>query len=91
MNIPEIFSGFSNGNTAFNPEDGTEDTYVLDYLRLDFFNSASDTARTVDVAYVAYADSVEKLVNYAGMDSYTYVDGYSGGVVYQTVVPNAAS
>ena len=83
--LHDIIGGFNKPTNAFAPEDGTEDTYILDYLRLDFFNSASTTARTVDVAFVAYADSVEKLVNYAGVDSYTYVYGYSGGVLYETV------
>ena len=83
--LHDIIGDFGKPTNAFAPEDGTEDTFILDYLRLDFFNSASNTARTVDVAFVAYADSVEKLVSYAGMDSYTYVYGYSGGVLYETV------
>ena len=87
--LHEIIGDFNKPTNAFAPEDGTEDTFILDYLRLDFFNSASDTARTVDVAYVAYAETVEQLVEYAGMDSYTYVDGYSGGVVYRTVTVGA--
>ena len=70
---------------GFLPEDGTTDTYVLDYFRIDYFNAKSDTANTTDVAYIAVADSVAKLVSYAGMDSYTYVDTYSDGILNETV------
>ena len=86
MNVHEIIADFGKPTNAFAPEDGTEDTFILDYLRIDFFNEAAgETAKTFDLAFVVYSDSVDKLVNYAGMDSYTYVDGYSGGVIYQTV------
>ena len=79
--------------TAWNgvlPEDGTEDVYSIDYLRIDYFNKATDGGETVDVAYVAISDSIDELVVYAGMDSYTYVDSYSGGVINKTVVVNEA-
>ena len=62
------------------PEDGTEDVYSIDYFRIDYFNDATEGGETVDVAYVAFSDSVDELVEYAGMTSYIYADSYSGGL-----------
>ena len=93
MNVNEIIADFNKPQDAFAPEDGTEDTYILDYLRIDFFNNPSgDEAKTFDLAAVAYSDSIDKFVEYYGITAYTYVDGYQSGVgvIYETVTVNAA-
>ncbi len=77
----------SAGMSGFKPEDGTTDTYVIDYLRLGFWPSASTP---IDIAYIAMADSIAKLEAYGNMDSYTYVDTYNAGMTNQTVVLNSA-
>ncbi len=61
------------------PED--DGTYLIDYMRFDIFNTASTDAQTVDVAYIAFADSKEKLTGVDDMNDYVYSDKYSGGTV----------
>ena len=77
----------SAGMSGFKPENGTTDTYIIDYFRVGFWPSASTP---IDIAYVAIADSLDKLVDYDSMASYTYVASYDNGVINQTVsVSNA--
>ena len=78
-----IDASFLSEWNGFLPEN--DGTYMLDYYRIDFFNSKYDTAYTVDLEYVVIADSLAKLVNYGGMSSYTYVDTYNSGIVNETV------
>ena len=72
----------SAGMSGFQPENGTTDTYIIDYFRFGFWPSASTP---IDIAYVAIADSLDKLVGYDSMTSYTYVASYSNGVINETV------
>ena len=63
------------------PEDGTTDTYLVDYMRFDIFNTKSTSNQTVDIAYIAIADDLQKLVDAAGTDYYIYCDSYKSGTV----------
>ena len=70
------------------PEDGTEDVYSIDYMRIGFFSGNTD--KTVEIQYIAFAETLEQLEAYGEMDSYTLVNAYSGGAKNETVTVKAA-
>ena len=65
------------------PENGTEDVYSIDYMRIGFFSGNTD--KTVEIQYVAFAETLEQLETYGDMDSYTLVNAYNGGSKNETV------
>ena len=65
------------------PEDGTEDVYSIDYMRIGFFSGNTD--KTVEIEYIAFAETLDQLETYGEMDSYTLLNAYSGNVKNETV------
>ena len=62
----------------FLPE--TDGTYVADYIRWDIFNEKNGEGAEiyVDVAYVAFADNLEALVDMTDITGYIYVEATHG-------------
>ena len=60
-----------------------DNTYSASYIRWDIFNGTGTGSRTIDVAYVAIADDLNKLLAIDGVDaymSYMAVDGNKRGI-----------